>query len=1044
MKFYFILFLVLNLICSSENVFSEEIQMKVLKSSERTDRVVDRAAVAIQREAIKRIESILDNPMHKSKEADLLFQLSVARLEAASIQFRISHEIAHRGDSALDLSSYNREMGEAVKVLTRFLDRYPRDPRIPEVLFLRGTAFDESKQTRSAKKDFEELVKRFPEVPETSSAYMRLSDLAVEDENHSLALTYLNPMEKRPNDAFYPFALYKMAWAHFNLNQIRTALDYLGKHIHFYDQRFQTIGGLESSEMAIRDNSIRDISLFYMEGIQKKNTGFRISAAFDEFKKYAGINPTDPIIVRFTSLLRARNEKKELEEWANKIFLSDFRAQTKLSVLNILFENQNNRRLYADMGPNLLRLTQLITDNPDLEQSDAAIDLKRIVEQGAKDLHKAINDNKKSPDVVKLLASLEEVYGLVIALSIKDKRDSVKSYFNLAETYFELKNYAKATHFYELARLDRLQVAKTNRRDQGLDETIAAKDLHLRSLASQFEQLKLEKIIPQTLATQKESSGQTVVVPRSLVLWEETLKKLPSTYALNNDEILVLRRYQWEAQRARYKLGQVTQVLEEFSQELEKQKNLDDIQAPKLALWMDTLVLSEKWADLHSLTKRWNKNPSIKKLDLADKMKELESDSFLKQLEALFKAHKYEQVLEEVALCQKNYAAEEAKLLKCQIFKAEVLLLQAQHQPLLVLLEKMPYVSGDVRIQKRILEMREEAYFAQQNYEKLYDLVIQNQGSDTQKILDMTFMIQEPRIYRSTLAHNNFCKKQNEDCRMLRAILKIRGDEENFSIAFGEIFRAHRPYRSLYSLASASSFRSSLGDRMKVMRNAFDSWKDLDPRVYWSVLPYLDTWLDAELQENRRLLQRNYPLKADSPDSLVTRFSRVKDFETSLELMAKTVPFSFLKNRVILGASGSLDDLIVEMNQKIGTEAQQFVGPLQKKKKELEAQILVLSEDQIKDMNARMLHVGAHVMDADSRKIIKDLEQARWVAAKTHQNEARTKKKLSPLATAWLDASFFIKLGAYEEAQKSLELAEVELGKILLTQQQVDGRRVLR
>ncbi|MEO5668209.1 MAG: tetratricopeptide repeat protein, partial [Bdellovibrionota bacterium] len=303
---------VLAVATSSLHAEDDAMEMKVLKGAEHKDRVVDQAAVAIQREGIRRIEKLLNGKLPEQKESDLNFQLGIARLEAAAIQFRISHEKAHRGNGKLDLSAYNKEMEQAVVVLTRFLTRFPKDPRTPEVLFMRGTAHDESKNRVQARKDFEDLWKRFPEVPETSPALMRLAELAVEDEDHARAVRYLAPLEKRPDDAHYPFALYKLAWAQFNLGNIRSALDYIGKHIKFYDDRFHKYGNLESSEMAMRENSLKDISLFYFEGIQKDVSGFGLEKSFKEFQNYAGINPTDLTVVRFTALLRTRNNDSEL------------------------------------------------------------------------------------------------------------------------------------------------------------------------------------------------------------------------------------------------------------------------------------------------------------------------------------------------------------------------------------------------------------------------------------------------------------------------------------------------------------------------------------------------------------------------------------------------------------------------------------------------------------------------------------------------------------------------------------------------------------
>jgi len=728
---------------------SEEDGMKlqVVKSSERKDRVIDMAAVAIQREAIARIESLVNNPIHKNKEADLLFQLSIARLESASIQFRIAHEKAHRSGKDLDLKGYNDEMSKAIVVLSRFMGSYPKDPRFPEVLFLRGTAYDENKKIDLAKKDFIALIKRFPEVPQTSSAYMRLAEFAVDDKDHKLAIEYLNPMEKRVEDPHYPFALYKLAWGHFNMNHIRTAMDYLGKHIGFYDSIFKNHGELQASEMAIRENTLKDVALFYFEGLQKDQTGFSVNRAFKEFEVYAGINPTDPMVVRFTGLLRARNIESELEQWSDLVFKSAYSPNTRLASLNILFENQHNRREYSEMGKNMDRIRQVISSNPALETSDAGRELKGIVDASAKDLHKAIQENKKSQLVMKLVASLESIYDMVRLLSVQDRSDSVKSYYNIAETYFELGNYTKATTFYTKAYNERKLVDEKKAKKESKEELISDKALFMRALASRFKELQDGKIIPKDVKTASLSS--TPVVQKSTPKkegqfdeWLIWIAQAHASFKLDKDELLIVRRYEWEAQRTRYSNGEVSAVVAEFGIELEKATKVDDIQEPKLALWIDTLVKSEAWTPLHALTKKWNRS-SLSSEVLSSRVKDLESDSYIKQMEKDFASGQEQLVLDKADECSNAYKKEEAKVLKCQILAAEILAKRKDYKSLLKAISKIDHIE-DAKLKARILDLKEEALFAQQEYDKLLNLFLEESGTND-KIFESTLLFKKLR-----------------------------------------------------------------------------------------------------------------------------------------------------------------------------------------------------------------------------------------------------------------------------------------------------------
>ena len=1004
----------------------EAMEMKVLKSAERKDRVIDQAAVAIQREGIRRIEKLLAGKLPEQKESDLSFQLGVARLEAAAIQFRISHEKAHRGVAKLDLGPYAKEMQEAVKVLTRFLAKFPKDPRVPEVLFLRGTAYDESKSPALARKDFEDLFRRFPEVPETSPALMRLAEMAVDDKDHARALRYLAPLEKRYEDPHYPFALYKIAWAHFNLSHVRDSLEYLGKHIKFYDDRFQKFGNLESSEMAIRENSLKDISLFFFEGVQKNISGFGLERATKEFQSYAGVNPTDAIVVRFTALLRTRNNDNELTRWAELIEKGSLKPETKLSALNVLFENQQNRRLYTQMRPDMERLTRLLETHPQLEGSEGSFELKRIVEVGTKDLHKAIQENKKARDVGKLVASLEDFYTLIRRLSIKDRSDSVKSYFNLAETYFELNDFTKATEYYRRASVERLEVKKN------ATDLLALKDFHMRALASRFEELRKAKEIPESVKAAPLIADEK---PRALSTrfteWAAWIKDAYAMKDLSADDKKVVRRYDWDRQRTLYMSGRRSEVSAEIAAELKDVREVDEFSEPKLDLWMDTLVASQAWSEVHELTRRWNKKASFKKTEISERLVGLESDSFIKQIEGDFKTGNSQAVLDKTEQCERDYATQDDKVLKCQVLASEVLASREQWPLLLKKLDALGAKLSDPKLLKRVVDLRLEAFLALQKYEEA--LEIHMKSSDPMRhepVFELTLMVQNTRAYHRLATDSTYCAKAPENCRLLKALIEMSGEKAGFGMNFGDIFKAHRPYRAVYSLASVGSFRTSLVDRMKVFRVAIDSWRDLDSRIYWSAIPELGNWIEKEMLENRKLLTRNYPLRAEAPESVALRFSRLKDFESSLEALSKTLPLSSLRVMVLKGAADSYADVIAEIKTSLGDEGRAFVTALEEKKDKILAQAVALETSSKADVEAGLALMRAHVLASGENKALDDLSKGRFVAAKIQQDALRKEKKLSPFAESYLNASFFYKLGAFSEAGDALKSAESHMNKL--------------
>lgn len=1001
---------------SDSKLVNDDLKIETIKSTERKDRVVDMAAVGLQKEAIARIESLINNPIHKNKEADLLFQLGIARLEAASIQFRIAHEKAHRSGAQLNLDGYYAEMGKSIEVLSRLINVYPKDPRYPEILYLRGNAYDESKKKDLAKKDYNELVKKYPEIAQSNPASMRLAEFAVEEDNHQLAIQHLKTIEKRTNDPLYPFAIYKMAWAYFNLTQIPEAMKYLGIHISYYDDLFKKNNGLPSSETAIRENTLKDISLFYFEGLQKNISGYSLQRAFDAFENNAGISATDSIVIKFTGLLRARNFDDELKLWLQLIQKSEYSPSTKLSCYNTLFENQQNRRQYFSLGFYIETIKSLIINHPELEKSDSAKELKQIVDASSKDIHKIIQENKKSNKTNELMIVLEDIYAMARLLSNEDVENQIRVDYNLAETYFELKNYTKATQFYWNA----------FRISQGLKnkskDLVSEKELFMRATSSRFKELETSGIVPKEIKAVSLNKNILKPFQPMLVEWISNLKFAQDNFKLNHEEQLVIRRYAWESQRIRYSLGDVNNVINEFQGEFEKLQKPDEIHESKISLWMDTLTASEDWINLNLISKRFN-SVNFKSSALAAQVKNVEGDSWIKLIEADKTSGNDQLVLEKTKTCQKEFSSDLDKIHKCKVLAIEIYSKQNKHQEVLEEINSITNLK-DKNIMERLLFLKEKSYIALAKFDELLnDLIQSNDQSrkNLKKVFETALFVQTPKAYKTVLQQKEFCKTLIEQCRLLKALLYLNDTNESFKISFDEIFKAHKLYRSVYSIATVNSFKTSLSDRMKVLRNAFSTWKDLDSFAHWSILPVLDSWLIEELNTNRNLLRSNYPLNASNPHSLTLRLTRVQDFETSMTVLSKSLPYSHLKTSLLKGVQLSLNDLIDDLNKSFPVESKEFVPALRKKSESLSNDVMVAGPEKISELEARLDILAQQAMEEDVKFAAKNLKEERWVLAKYLQDRIKTKNKLSE---SWMNAKFFFKLKAYHEAEALIEQAE--------------------
>ena len=252
-------------------------------SNEQRDREVDQVALGAQDLAISRLQSLLKKHRDSSQEAVFLSKLADIQQQKAAIQFRLAHGAASRGGKALDLSAHHKTMSQSIASLDRLIARYPNFEEIPHAYFARGKAYEEIENKAKAGQDYLYLVQKFPTAEDSTSAHAARR-VRHRRQRPPRAITYLKEVEKRPEDPHYPFALYKLAWSYYNLKQIPESLGYAERQIAFYSdraKRVETGFDATASDIALRENTLLDVAVFYFEGYEQKSPAYSVDKAMD-------------------------------------------------------------------------------------------------------------------------------------------------------------------------------------------------------------------------------------------------------------------------------------------------------------------------------------------------------------------------------------------------------------------------------------------------------------------------------------------------------------------------------------------------------------------------------------------------------------------------------------------------------------------------------------------------------------------------------------------------------------------------------------------
>ncbi len=993
------------------------------EDTESRDRVVDRAAVEIQRMAIKQIEMLMAMPANKPKEADLLYKLGVANLEAANIQFRIGQERAYRKGGVVNLKDHNLFTKNAINALSRMLVLYPKDERAHEALFMRATAFDDIKDLKTAERDYRDLIKKYPEVPESSPSHMKIAEYATERKDHAEAVRQLLVLEKRPDDLLHPFALYKLAWANFNLGQVPTGLAYLKAHITYYNKRIdpkdetrERLAG--SSEEAIRENSLRDLSLFAFEGFQKKVSGYTLPAMIAILSDAAAGNPVDPSIVRFTALLRTKNEYEELEQWNQIVEQSTLKRETVLAASGIVFENLNNRRQFETMSKTLSRIRSLMSKHPELMDGPAAGDILKTVEESTTFLHKTIQENKDNPQVKKLVKSMELIYGLLDSLSKPGAERLAQAHYNQAETYFLLKDYPEATKHYRAVLSYKLEAKKDAAAPQ-----LDLRDVSLRALAARYELLKKQKVIPEKLEPRSLAQDKPSAPLNPLyVEWAGWIDEHMKTH---KDESEVFKTYDWEASRVLYSSGHLSETLTHLEGRIAVAKTLEKDDAPMLNLHVDTLILSQDWARLNAYTKLLLKRDVVKDPESVAKLKTLESDSWIKLAEGDFERKDFKEALKKAESCGESGE----KIWICRFLEAQVIRERDGFLKAVPALSKIVEQSPDAELRDKALLIRAAGYRSEARFkESLQDeLMILERGSSDKglsaRIFQSALLAGDPLVLKSLASHTGYCKAAAEECRVLQALLKVRGFGGAADVDVKALSAKDKKYRALFAFANLDRYPKSYTDTLAVAGVIADSWKQLDSLVTLHLagaepgsVKIADRMKEI-FHGLRGRMASSYAVTHD-PYTVQRRIRRLKDFEKAAAGMAAGFAWVHVQQPLLLEVAGAYRDFAAEVN------VPEFSKPLEDQAAQIEkrAQGLVQAKDLAAAPLDRSVFMG-HFPEVSPREERvfeslkeKNLPKAGYFIAVLGEDKAFDKGRLRMLRAVLLDAA-----GARTEALREYE-----------------------
>ena len=905
----------------------------VSDARESHERDVDVVALASQNKAIEKLQALLKKYVGKRQEPTLLYKLAEVQSQAAGIQFRIAHGRAHKSKKAVDLSAYNKISQATISSLNILIAKYPGYEEIAPAYALRGKSYEELGDKAKATKDYLFLVGHYPEAGEVPSAYMALAEFAIEANDHPKAISYLMNLEKRPEDPHYPFALYKLAWSHYNLKQIDKALEFSERQIAFYREKNKDAPKSEnvekgelntSSDYALTENTLLDVPVFFFDGYESGEKKYSLDEALPYFKKLEKGPLLGKMALRYAKLLRSHGHELDLNQWEKDFLAKESDRPEALDIAMIVYENQLNKRRYKQVVDTAQDFVALREKHSKHESFGRA---QKMILDTAEGLQALIIKNKNATEVPEMTGYLAKLYETFVrAVDDADPRIP-RVHYNLAETLFAIQDFKGATEHYRWV-VDHPKTAKK--------EEVA--DALLKAVASRYEILRKDKLIPTELKAQafpKADDSSASQAPHGAVaMLSNEDGKLEASLAEWRDWIADYRKrardfkdaggkalnFAFESARAIYAQNHVRGAVEEF-EEIAAEHPKSEFAIPAASLIIDTWVATADWAGTQKKAERFLKQDAWKGTDFSKRLVAVAADAFYKQIEVASKSGKHEEALDMADQFAKSYG-ENPRYTDVLVVSGSAALALGQKDKAMASFNKLIALSpgtenaGHAMLARaRILEegyQFADAAMAYQAYLGLPAEVIKKTASEAasplalrKKILSLVWLAGEPRELRKTAESKEICAGDEmaslcEKFKLLAAFMPGMNpaDEATRLDAFEQARKATGDARTLYAaLALENAKELPFRDRHLVVRLLTENWKNLDGLSQLAILPRVSQTLPKIFEFNRESLKDVAPLRA-SEKYITHRIDMIREMENAAT-KAMDLPWTRIRATVL-------------------------------------------------------------------------------------------------------------------------------------------------
>lgn len=227
-------------------------------------------------ESIDRLKDLLQQSPEGDRKAEMMLRLAdlyfeqgrsiyFAEMESFQKTYDACFNAAETGDECDGMKPDNRESfswyNKCVKLYEAILRGYPRYAKADQATFSLGMTHQEMGEKEDALSAFKKLVKLYPTSGWVPDAYVLIGEYYFERNDAFAALRAYLKASSYKESPRYGYAMYKLAWSYYNVEEYGKAIDTMKAVVAF---SMQTDTGAERS-IKLEDEALKDLVRFFAD-----------------------------------------------------------------------------------------------------------------------------------------------------------------------------------------------------------------------------------------------------------------------------------------------------------------------------------------------------------------------------------------------------------------------------------------------------------------------------------------------------------------------------------------------------------------------------------------------------------------------------------------------------------------------------------------------------------------------------------------------------------------------------------------------------------